>query len=165
MKNTAGNAAAVYAAMRTAAHVADHWAQTGHQAMHKADPGLAGHRAMAGHIASYAGSQAVALVAANALLGMKLKPSRMAAAVVVSAATHWLIDRRWPVRKLAEALGKTGCKRNNTCADPEHAPDGSECDGGFHGLGGPLGGAYILDQSAHHLMEAVAAVIAARGTK
>lgn len=98
---------------------------------------------MAGHIASYAGSQAVALVAANHLLGMKLKPSRMAAAVALSAATHWLIDRRWPVRRLAEATGKKG----------------------FHDLGGPLGGAYVLDQSAHHLMEAVAAVIAARGTK
>lgn len=118
---------------------------------------------MAGHIASYAGSQTVTLVAVNSLLGMKLRPSRIAAAVAFSAATHWLIDRRWPVRKLAEALGKTGCKRDGLCADPEHAPDGQDCDGGFHGLGGPLGGVYVLDQSAHHLCEAVAAVIAARG--
>ncbi|ATN93726.1 hypothetical protein SEA_ABT2GRADUATEX2_56 [Streptomyces phage Abt2graduatex2] len=138
--STAGNAAAAYAAMRTAAHVADHWFQSSHQATHKADEGAAGHRAMAGHIASYAGAQAVALVAVNSLLDMKLKPSRMAAAVVFSAATHWFIDRRWPVRKLAEATGKKG----------------------FHDLGGSLGGAYILDQSAHHLMEAVASVIAAR---
>lgn len=127
--------------MRTAAHVADHWIQTGHQAAHKADAGLPGHRVMAGHIASYAGAQAVALVAVNQLLDMRLKPSRIAAAIMVSAATHWFIDRRWPVRKLAEATGKQG----------------------FHDLGGPLGGAYILDQSAHHLMEAVAAVVAARG--
>jgi len=138
--STAGNAAAAYAALRTAAHVADHWFQTSHQAAHKADEGAAGHRVMAGHIASYAGAQAVALVVANGLLGMKLKPGRIAAAVAVSAATHWFIDRRWPVRKLAEAMGHQG----------------------FHGLGGPLGGAYILDQSAHHLMEAVAAVVAAR---
>lgn len=162
MKSTAGNAAAVYAAMRAAAGIGDFWLQTGHQAAHKADAGLDGHRAMAGHVASYAGAQAVALVAANQLLGMKLRPSRIAAAVIFSGATHWLIDRRWPVRKLAESLGKTGCKLGGQCADPEHAPDGSECDGGFHGLGGPLGGAYILDQSAHHLMEAVAAVVAAR---
>lgn len=139
--STAGNAAAAYAAMRTAAHVADHWFQTGHQAAHKADAGLAGHRAMAGHIGSYAGAQAIALVTVNQLLDMKLKPSRIAAAVAVSAATHWFIDRRWPVRKLAEVTGKKG----------------------FHDLGGPLGGAYILDQSAHHLMEGVAAVVAARG--
>lgn len=135
----AGNAAAAYAAMRTAAHVADHWFQTSHQAAHKADEGLAGHRAMAGHIASYAGAQAVALVAADKLLGMNLRPSRIAAAVAFSAATHWFIDRRWPVRRLCDATGKRG----------------------FHDLGGPLGGAYILDQSAHHLMEAVASVVAA----
>lgn len=158
----AGNAAAVYAAMRTAAHVADHWLQTGHQAAHKADAGADGHQVMARHVASYAGAQAVALVAADRLLGMKLRPSRMVAAVTVSAATHWFIDRRWPVRRLAEALGKTGCKRDGRCADPEHASDGQDCDAGFHGLGGPLGGAYVLDQSAHHLCEAVAAVIAAR---
>lgn len=136
----AGNAAAAYAALRTAAAVADHWVQTSHQAAHKADEGLDGHKAMAGHIASYAGAQAVALAAANHLLGMKLRPSRMAAAVAFSAATHWFIDRRWPVRRLCDATGKRG----------------------FHDLGGPLGGAYVLDQSAHHLMEAVAAVVAAR---
>ena len=162
MTSTAAKASAVYAALRTAAHVADHWGQTSHQAMHKADPGLAGHRAMAGHIASYAGSQAAAVLAVNHALDLKLKPSRIAAAIAFSAATYWLIDRRWPVRKASEALGKTGCKRDGKCADPEHAPDGSECDGGFHGLGGPLGGAYILDQSAHHLMEALASVLAAR---
>jgi hypothetical protein len=140
MSSRAAKAAAAYAAMRTAAHVADHWFQTGHQAAHKADAGLAGHRAMAGHIASYAGAQAVALAAVNQLLDAGLKPSRIAAAVGISAATHWFIDRRWPVKRLAQATGKEG----------------------FHDLGGPLGGAYILDQSAHHLMELVASVVAAR---
>jgi hypothetical protein len=136
----AARAAVAYAALRTAAHVADHWFQTGHQAMHKADPGVAGHRAMAGHIASYAGAQAVALVVANHLLDAGLKPRGITAAVAFSAATHWFIDRRWPVRKLAEAMDKQN----------------------FHDLGGPLGGSYILDQAAHHLMEAAAAVAAAR---
>lgn len=159
-----GNAAAAYAALRTAAHLADHWFQTSHQAAHKADAGLDGHRAMAGHIASYAGSQAVVLAAANVVLGMKLRKRDMAAAIAFSGATHWFIDRRWPVRKLSEAMGKTGCKRDRygQCENPAHEPFGSECDNGFHGLGGPLGGAYILDQSAHHLMEAVAAVLASR---
>lgn len=140
MTSRAAKAGAAYLAMRTAAHVADHWFQTSHQAAHKADEGLAGHRAMAGHIASYAGAQAAALVAVNRALGVGMKPSRIAAAVTVSAATHWFIDRRWPVRRLCDATGKRG----------------------FHDLGGPLGGAYILDQSAHHLMEAVASVVAAR---
>lgn len=137
----AGNAAAAYAALRAAAHVADHWLQTGHQAAHKADAGLDGHRAMAGHVASYAATQALALAAANHLLDMNLRPSRIAAAVAFSGATHWFIDRRWPVRKLAEATGK----------------------GEFYRAGEVCGsGAYVLDQAAHHLMEAVAAVVAAR---
>ena len=140
MTSRTARAAAAYAALRTAAHVADHWFQTSHQAAHKADEGLKGHVAMAGHIASYAGAQAVALVVVNAALGAGIKPRGIAAAVAFSAATHWFIDRRWPVRRLAEATGKEG----------------------FHSLGGPLGGAYILDQSAHHLMEGVAAVLAAR---
>lgn len=140
MSSKAAKGAAAYAAMRAAAAVADHWFQTGHQAAHKADAGLAGHKVMARHVASYAGAQAVALVAADRLLDIGLKPSRIAAAVAFSAATHWFIDRRWPVRRLADATGKRP----------------------FHDLGGPLGGAYILDQSAHHLMEAVAAVVAAR---
>lgn len=158
----AAKAAVVYAALRTAAHVADHWFQTGHQAMHKADAGMKGHAAMAGHVATYAGTQAVALVAVDRLLDVGLKPRSIAAAVALSAATHWFIDRRWPVRRLAETLGKTGCKRDGRCTEPEHESDGSDCDGGFHQLGGPLGGAYILDQSAHHLMEGAAAVLAAK---
>lgn len=113
---------------------------TASRAAHKADPGAAGHRAMAGHIASYAGAQALALVAVNRALGVGLKPCGIAAAVALSAGTHWFIDRRWPVRKLAHAMDKDA----------------------FHDMGGPLGGAYILDQSAHHLMEGAAAVLAAK---
>ena len=56
------------------------------------------------------------------------------------AATHYLIDRRWPVKRLADATGKST----------------------FYGLGGPLGGAYRLDQAAHHTAETIAAVVAAR---
>lgn len=140
MTSRAAQAAVAYAALRTAARVADHWGQTSHQAMHKADPGIKGHAAMAGHVASYAASQAAALVAVNKVLDAGLSPRGIAAAVAFSAATHWFIDRRWPVRKLAEATGKEG----------------------FHQMGGPLGGAYILDQSAHHLMEGIAAVMATR---
>ncbi len=138
----AGNAAAAYAAMRAAAGIGDFYLQTGHQAAHKADAGWSGRLVVARHAASYAGVQAVALVAANKLLGMGLKPAHMAAAVAFSGITHGFIDRRWPVRKLAEATGKLG----------------------FHDMGaGTLAsGAFHLDQSAHHALEAVAAVIAAR---
>lgn len=132
--------AATYALMRTAADLADHWIQTDRQARHKAAPGTEGHRALAGHITTYVGTQAVALYAGNRALDLGLKPSRMAAALAISGATHYLIDRRWPISRAAEVTGKSA----------------------FYDLGGPLGGAYLLDQAAHHTVETIAAAIAAR---
>lgn len=131
---------AVYALLRVAADVADHWVQSDHQAQHKAKPGVEGYSALAGHVASYAATQAVVLLAGNRVLGLGLRGRSMAAALALSAGTHAVIDRRWPVRKTAEATGK----------------------GAFYDLGGPLGGAYLLDQAAHHGMETVAAVLAVR---
>lgn len=90
--------------------------------------------------ATYVGTQAAALYAGNRTLDLGLKPSRIAAALAISGTTHYLIDRRWPVKRLADATGKTN----------------------FYELGGPLGGAYRLDQAAHHTAEAVAAIVAAR---
>lgn len=131
---------AVYALLRVAADVADHWVQSDHQAQHKAKPGAEGHKALAGHVASYTATQAAALVAGNKLLGLGLRPRSMVAALALSGATHYVIDRRWPVRQTAEATGK----------------------GSFYELGGPLGGAYLLDQATHHLAEGVAAFVAIR---
>ncbi|MFC4497896.1 transcriptional regulator [Streptomyces ovatisporus] len=131
---------AVYALLRVAADVADHWIQSDHQARHKAKPGAEGHKALAGHVASYTATQAVALAAGNHLLDLGLRPRSMLAALALSGATHYLIDRRWPVRKAAEVSGK----------------------GAFYDLGGPLGGAYLLDQATHHLAEGVAAFVAVR---
>lgn len=131
---------AVYALLRIAADVADHWVQSDHQAQHKAKPGLEGHVALAGHVASYTATQAAALLIGNRALGLGLRGRNMAAALALSGATHYLIDRRWPVRRMAEAADK----------------------GAFYQLGGPLGGAYLLDQATHHLCEGAAAFLAVR---
>jgi hypothetical protein len=131
---------AAYVLLRIAADVADHWVQTDHQAQHKAKPGFEGHRALAGHVASYAATQALVLLAGNRALGLGLRGRSMAAALALSGATHYVIDRRWPVQKAADATGK--------------AP--------FYRMGGPLGGAYLMDQSAHHFMEGIAAYVATR---
>lgn len=102
---------AVYALLRVAADVADHWVQSDHQAQHKAKPGAEGHKALAGHVASYTATQAAALLVGNRVLGLGLRPRSMAAALALSASTHYLIDRRWPVRKAAEATGKARPRR------------------------------------------------------
>ena len=138
--NRAAAFPSVYALLRVTADIADHWVQTDHQALHKAKPGREGHVALAGHVASYAATQTAALVVGNRLLGLGLRPQSMATALAVSAGTHYFIDRRWPVRRTAEATGK----------------------GNLYHLGGPLGGAYLLDQAAHHLAEVLAAFLAVR---
>lgn len=145
MSNTAlpaARLAALYALVRPASDVADHWLQSDHQARHKADPGPAGHRALAAHVASYVGAQAVVVAAGARVLGIRITPGRAAAAVAVSAVSHYVADRRWPVRRLADATRKGAFVR---LAD--------------HGMNG----AYALDQSWHHAFELAAVTILATG--
>jgi len=83
------------------------------------------------------------------VLGLLLSPGQVAAGLAVSAVTHYIADRRTPLRKLAELIGS----------------------GGFYALGCPrpgrddnpsLGtGSYALDQSFHYLFLFVAALIIA----
>ncbi|MFF9908777.1 hypothetical protein ACF1HU_35855 [Streptomyces olivaceus] len=143
--------AALYALARTAADLGDHWVQTDRQAVDKGqvdDPeagttAAAGRRACLAHVATYTATQAATVAAGARLLGIRITPGRAAAALALSAATHYVADRRTPVRRLADAMGK----------------------GRFYRLGGPLGGAYVLDQSIHHAAEAAAVAILATATR
>lgn len=98
--------AAVVATLTAAHHVGDFLLQTDHQAACKPcseDRTVVcseseSWRALAGHVASYHAAQVVGLLVANRALGLKLRPGRIAAGVAISAATHAVIDRRWPVR-------------------------------------------------------------------
>ncbi|MFD9692325.1 hypothetical protein ACFWXO_41930 [Kitasatospora sp. NPDC059088] len=137
--------AASYALLRAAADVADHWIQTDHQATTKGQhdndgqSSAAGRRACAAHVATYTATQAVVLLAGTRLLDVRLRPASVAAALALSAVTHYIADRREPLRRLADATGKARFVR---LAD--------------HGMNG----AYCLDQAWHHAAETVAAVIA-----
>lgn len=138
--------AAVYALMRMAADLGDHWIQSDHQAVTKGQhdenegqSSRAGRIACSAHVATYTATQALVLVAGSRAMGFKLSPGRVAAALALSAGTHWWADRRIHLKALAAATGKEN----------------------FYGLGGPLGGNYALDQAFHHLFETAAAAIAA----
>ncbi|OIJ95426.1 hypothetical protein [Streptomyces colonosanans] len=138
--------AAAYALMRMAADVGDHWIQSDHQAVTKGQhdenegqSSRAGRIACTAHVATYTATQAAVLYAGSRVLGLRLKPARVAAALALSASTHWWADRRIHLKAVADATGK----------------------GNFYNLGGPLGGAYALDQAFHHAVETVAAAIAA----
>lgn len=133
--------AAVLATTWAAHNVGDHIVQTDHQAAGKATSGAAGWRAMAGHVSSYHAVQLAALLLADRLLGLRLRPTRVAAALVVSAGTHALPDRRWPVRRVLQRTGSPG----------------------FADLQAPLNGPYLADQALHHGALWVAALIASGG--
>ncbi|MFJ1753862.1 hypothetical protein [Kitasatospora sp. NPDC088134] len=145
LSDRAARFAAAYALLRAAADVADHWIQTDHQARTKGQhdhnegqSSRAGRTACAAHVAAYTATQAAVLVAGSRLLGVRLRPGPVAAGLALSALTHYVADRREPLRRLADATGKGAFVR---LAD--------------HGMNG----AYALDQAFHHAFETAAAVI------
>lgn len=117
--------AAAFIALYAGHQIGDHVAQTDHQAHHKAGKGRTAAVAMAGHVGGYTLVQAVAL-ALVATVGMSLPA--VAAGLVVSAATHTVIDRRWIVQWL---LRNTG------------SPNFAALTSG--GMNGP----YLTDQALH----------------
>jgi hypothetical protein len=141
--------ASVFIAWFVAHQVADHWIQTQHQADHKGAPGWPGRIACAAHVATYTATALAALTALALSLGLPLSPGRVAAGLAVSAVTHYIADRRTPLRRLAELTGLAA----------------------FYALGAPrpgrddnpsLGtGSYALDQSFHYLFLFVAALVIA----
>ncbi|MFE9845800.1 hypothetical protein [Streptomyces goshikiensis] len=138
--------AAAYALLTASHEVADHWVQIDTQATTKGKPGPEGARACAAHVATYTATQALALAAGSRLLGLRIKPGRAAAALAVSAITHYIADRQgghWRdpqprgIVRLAAATGHAGW----LARDP--------------------GAGYLMDQSWHKGWLLVAALVAA----
>lgn len=125
---------ASYAVLMAAHDLGDHIVQTDHQAATKATSWTG----MAGHVGSYTALQVAALAGLRAG-GVRLSWRRVLAAAAWSASTHALLDRRWPV---AAILRRTGSPR-------------------FAELATPINGPYLADQSLHHGVLLVAAVILA----
>ncbi|MBO4205282.1 DUF3307 domain-containing protein [Micromonospora echinofusca] len=117
--------AAVFIALYAAHQVGDHWIQTQHQATCKGAPGRRGRVACAAHVVTYTATAVVALAVTAVTLGLALDPGQTVAGLAVSGVSHYVIDRRRPLRRLADWLGK----------DPAWLERG--------------GGLYALDQSAH----------------
>ncbi|MGK5674079.1 DUF3307 domain-containing protein [Micromonospora sp. URMC 106] len=141
--------AAVFVALYVAHQVADHWVQTQHQADCKGQPGWPGRIACAAHVATYTLTAVVALAAMLLATGLRLDPWGVAVGLTISAVSHYIADRRTPLKRIATALGAAQ----------------------FHALGAPrpdrddnpsLGtGAYALDQSWHIAFLFVAALFCA----
>ncbi len=149
----AADLGATFAALYAAHQVADHHVQRDHDARDKGLPGRAGQEACLRHVASYTATAVLALAVTAAVTGRRPHLGRVAAGLALSAVSHYVIDRREPLRRFAVATGHTG----------------------FYALGAPrpgrddnpsLGtGAYALDQSAHVGFLFAAALIIAGGKR
>ncbi|MGV9278110.1 hypothetical protein [Streptomyces griseosporeus] len=148
---SAAQFAAVYAILTASHEVADYWVQQDKDAVAKGGHGPEGRAACARHVATYTATQALTLAAADRGLRLGLNWRRAAAALAVSAGTHYVADRsggRWresgPSTRLVRFARRTG-----------HA-GWLERDPGA----GPL-----LDQAWHKGWIALAAAVAAGGTR
>jgi hypothetical protein len=117
----------------------DHIAQTDRQAARKSAPGAAGWRALAAHLLGYHLTVAAVLLLTAVALRLPLSPLGVAAGLAFSAATHGLLDRRWPVRAVLRAT-----------RSPEFAETTT-----------PVCGMYVADQALHHFALLVTALLIA----
>ncbi len=130
-------AATLYAAHQVADHV---FGQTDRQAAGKAGDGWAGWRHNLCHVAAYHAVAAVMVAVAVVVLDVPVTATGAAAGLAVSAVSHAVLDRRWPVRWLLEHTGSTPFSRL---------------------AGGGLNGMYLADQALHYGCLWVAALLVA----
>jgi hypothetical protein len=141
--NLAGLFAVTFTALYAAHHVADMWVQTHCQAQTKGLPGWRGRLACAAHVATYTLTAWVALTVAYWATDTWPSGAAVWVGLAVSAVSHYVADRRDPLRRIADALGSGPFYRVN--------------DGG-------ISGAYLLDQSWHIGFLFIAALVITRGS-
>ncbi len=129
--------AVVLPTLLVAHNVADHVVQTDRQAARKASDWAA----MAGHVGSYTATCAAALAAVGAATGVHPSWRRSVVGLAFSAATHAVLDRRWPVVRALELTGSPGFAKTTA----------------------PLHGPYLADQALHHGCLLVSALLIAGG--
>ncbi|MFJ4409233.1 transcriptional regulator [Streptomyces sp. NPDC088910] len=149
MSAAAGTFAAVFASLYVAHSVGDHWVQTSAQSAAKGRPGWVGRLADTRHVATLTLTKLVVLVPVGLLLGLHLSVWGLVAGLGVDAVTHWWADRRSTLAWLADLVGSGGFYRMG-------APRPGHDDNPSLGTG-----AYVLDQSAHHLFLLVGALLIA----
>jgi hypothetical protein len=92
--------AAMFAALCIAHAIGDYWVQTDWQARTKATAGMLGRFACAVHVATYTATLLVVVVVVAYRLDIDLSATRVGLALATSAITHYIADRRTPLRRL-----------------------------------------------------------------
>lgn len=136
--------AAVAVALYAAHQLADHRVKTNAQAAGKPAAGWPGRLACARHAATYRLTASAMLSVTALTLGLQLRAGPVAAALAVSAVSHYWADRRAPLAALAARTRAAGFYRLNNRG---------------------LNGAYLLDQAWHTSWLLVATPLIAGGAR
>ncbi|WP_239118502.1 DUF3307 domain-containing protein [Paractinoplanes ferrugineus] len=96
--------AASIATLSVAHQLGDHIFQRDLEAAHKADAGWSGWRRMAVHVGVYHLVATIMLLVTAVVLDLRLSVAGVVVGLAFSAASHALIDRRWPVRWILQHL-------------------------------------------------------------
>lgn len=143
MDTNTADFAATAVALYFAHHAGDYWVQTDHQAAHKGAAGRVGRVACAAHVATYTLTQGVALAAVIFFVGADVSALGGFVALLVSAVTHYLADRRefGVMLRLARLL--PGKARFVSLGVPRPGRDDNPSLGT---------GSWALDQSWHYVL-------------
>ncbi|MEU1761194.1 transcriptional regulator [Micromonospora sp. NPDC005652] len=148
-----GVVGALFAAVLPAHEVADHILQRHSDAKLKGERGPVGRRACTNHVASYTLVQVAAAYGVARASGVRLRPGSVLAGAAVSALTHWVVDRREPLRRVAHALGKG---EFHDMGKPRDGHDDNPCLGT---------GALAMDQAWHKGWLLATVLLMARGAR
>lgn len=107
MSADAGDFAAIAVALYAAHHVGDYWVQRDVDAKHKGDPGTLGRLHCAAHVTTYLMTQVVFLIMITPLIP-NVPVWTTIPALIVSGVTHYVADRRAPLRKIASWIPGKG---------------------------------------------------------
>lgn len=144
--------AATFIALYAAHMVGDHWVQTGHQAAHKGEPGWHGRVACYTHVVTYTMTGVAFLAPLCAIYGFHYPAWQFTIGMLVSAVTHYIADRRTPLKRIAGWLSSIGKDGFYQLGMPREGKDDNPSLGT---------GAYALDQSWHIFWLFIAALIMA----
>jgi hypothetical protein len=143
-----GRLGGIFALLYGSHPLADYWVQTNHQAATKGGDGWAARRACAAHVATLTATHALALAAGTLATGERIPIRRAGGGLAFNAATHYVIDRRQPMRRLTEVLASIGKPDFHDVGKPRPGRDDNPCLGT---------GAHVLDQALHIACLAVTA--------
>ncbi|MFI6026380.1 hypothetical protein [Amycolatopsis magusensis] len=140
--------AALHATFTDVHPFCDQWIQFPTDAVAKGLPGRKGAKHCARHVGTYTAGQVAASVAVTRALGVRMPLRAVAAGAVINAVTHYVIDRREPLKAAARFVGKSGYVEHATVQRREGVVDES----------GPGTALTELDQAAHRVIGVLASL-------